>query len=131
MISAAANGVDASTSTTQSSLVSSTLGSYAFYNQECIIGLLACLVKQQPENLDGEELGPDVPNLVKFVLQMLKSSEVFESDVCIMFVNVLTMLLLKCEPAVCNRIADELSLSTNKQSEKEVNISLNSQSSQK
>lgn len=116
---------------------------YAFYNQESIIGLLACLAKQLDDDLtsvgssasasadgdtavtssgaidsqnsnaadndDDDEAPPTALFLVKFVLAMLKNTaEIFEGDVCVMLVNVLGVLLLKCEPTECDRIASEL-----------------------
>lgn len=88
--------------------VNDRLGVFAFYNQETIIGLLACLVKLMHDDGGAEMIELSSLSLVRFVLTMLKDNESFDNDVCIMLVNILGSLLVKCEPVECDRIAKEI-----------------------
>lgn len=116
MISAASEGILMPTCSSSSDY---DLGVYAFYNQENLTGLLACMAKQlddydgsqqssEPMNDEYESPPPNALYLVKFVLQMLQNTDVFDGDVCVMLVNVLGLLLLKCDPLECDRIAEKI-----------------------
>jgi hypothetical protein len=86
---------------------------FAFYNQESIVGLLACLVKYdlpQTNNPTEQTQSLNSISLVKFVLALLdnNANTQFDDNVYVMLVNILKSLLLKCEPVECDKVAKEI-----------------------